>query len=215
MSKKVLLSLFLSPLSPVLFLIIFFISGCSLGEKVTETNGELSYAIEKVEEAFERIYTVPLLKDYPVVYVELREPFEIPGLEHFEGYYTVLIGYGMEKGDIAAFYKDEGLVERFEKDRGVLVLYGAYDGTRIADLEYSPLNKNMSFLDEDGKGNWIIKNEEIEYIYLSKTQDRAREYIMANLPLAEGGIFATYYLSDDFTEKDAKSFTEYLVDMFY
>ena len=145
MSKKIFFS---HIVSTTLFFIIIFISGCTKGQIGTGVEGELSYAIEKIDEVFESHFTVPLPKDYPVVYVELREPLEIPGLKHFVGYYTVGISYGMEKGDLEEFYNDEDLVERFEKDRGVIVLYGAYEGTRVAVIEYSPLHKNMSFLEK-------------------------------------------------------------------
>lgn len=205
MSKKVLLMF----ISVALTLIFIIMPGCSPGEKETGADEEFSHVVDKVDEIFEGDFTIPLPKDYPVTFVELREPLEILKV----GHHTVTISYGLEKGDLWELFKDEEIVEEFEKSRGVSILYGPYEGTGIASVEYSPTYKTFEqYSDDDVTGSWKIKNKEIEYIHISTT---IREVILLHLGLVEGGIFVTYYLSEEFTEKDAKNFTKYLVDKFY
>jgi len=52
----------------------------------------------------------------------------------------------------------------------------------------------------------------VKYGYLDR---QGREVISTYLTLDEAGINATYLLSDEFTEEDAKEFTSFLVNGLY
>ncbi len=75
-------------------------------------------------------------------------------------------------------------------------------------IEYSPVFKDAGVSGADATGSWNINGQDVEYAYIDRP---GREVMAAYLNLDEAGINATYLLSDEFTEKDAKEFTAFLV----
>ena len=109
-------------------------------------------------------------------------------------------------------FEDEAMIKEVEESQGISILYGPYEGTSPIMIEYSPVFKDAGVSGADETGSWNINSQEVEYAYVDR---QGREVISAYLNMDEAGINATYLLSDEFTEEDAKEFTAFLVNELY
>jgi len=193
MNKKVGLTLIILTL---LLLFIITTTGCLATE--TEAEG-VSQLKKKIDEVTKGDFKVALHEGYPIIYAYLREP-------HVEtGPYFITIRYGFEKGDLA----ESSTTKEIEENQGINILYGPYEGDSSIMVEYSPAYKDPQVSGVDETRNWKINDKEVEYYYFDRS---AAETIVVYLNLDEGGISMTYFLSDKFTEEDARGFTAFILE---
>ena len=192
---------------PLLMLFLFTTAGCHLfgADSDADVMSKLNTSIEELTGgAFE----VPLHDDYPLVYAFVRKP----PVEADNGPYFITLQYSIDDVELTKVFEDEAMIKEVEESQGISILYGPYEGTSPIMIEYSPVFKDAEFSGADETGSWNINGHEVEYGHIDR---QGREVIAAYLNLDEAGINATYLLSDEFTEEDAKEFTAFLVNEVY
>jgi len=177
------------------------IAGCGQDEN------EISKLNSSIEELTGGAFKVPLNDDYPLLYAFVRKP----PVEVDNGPYFITLQYSFKGGNVGDGYQED-VIGAVEISQDITILYGPYDATTSIMIEYSPVFKDAGVSGADETGSWIINGQEVDYAY---TDRQGREIIGVYLNLDEAGINATYLLSDEFTEEDAKEFTVYLVNELY
>jgi len=177
------------------------IAGCGQDEN------EISKLNSSIEELTGGAFKVPLNDDYPLLYAFVRKP----PVEVDNGPYFITLQYSFKGGNVGDGYQED-VIGAVEISQDITILYGPYDATTSIMIEYSPVFKDAGVSGADETGSWIINGQEVDYAY---TDRQGREIIGVYLNLDEAGINATYLLSDEFTEEDAKEFTTFLVNELY
>ena len=177
------------------------IAGCGQDEN------EISKLNSSIEELTGGAFKVPLNDYYPLLYAFVRKP----PVEVDNGPYFITLQYSFKGGNVGDGYQED-VIGAVEISQDITILYGPYDATTSIMIEYSPVFKDAGVSGADETGSWIINGQEVDYAY---TDRQGREIIGVYLNLDEAGINATYLLSDEFTEEDAKEFTVYLVNELY
>ena len=186
----------------IILIALLVITGCEQDED------EMSKLNNSIEELTGGAFEVPLHDDYPLLYAYLRKP----PVEVDNGPYFITLQYSIADEDMVRVFEDEAMIKEVEESRGINILYGPYEGISTIMIEYSLVFKDAEVSGADEIGSWIINDQEVEYVYADR---QGKEVITAYLDLDEAGINATYFLSDEFTEEDAREFTAFLVNELY
>lgn len=189
-------------LTPIILIALLAIAGCG------QDADEMSKLNSSIEELTGGAFEVPLHDDYPLVYAFVRKP----PVEVDNGPYFITLQYSIDDVELVKVFENDAMIKEVEESQGISIIYGPYEGTTPIMVEYSPVFKDAGVSGADETGSWNISGHEVEYGHIDR---QGRELIAAYLDLDEAGINATYLLSDEFTEEDAKEFTTYLVDKLY
>ncbi len=210
----------------IILVVLLAIAGCG------ENEDEMPKLNSSIEEITGGDFEVPLHDDYTLVYAYLRKSQN--GVDNES--YAITFVYKEERYPIKAHLTETAIKEL--ESHGISILYGPYikelhqpidEGTTHITIEYSPLFKDawgsiatrayetetwdifIEYLPNGpGEiGTWDINGREVGYVY------KCEEIIDVYLQLTEAGVIATYFLSDIFTEEDAKEFTAFLVNELY
>ena len=199
MNKKV--GLFLIPITLILLFIITT-SGCSTGDTESRAEG-VSQLKTQINEITKGDFQVTVHQEYPIISAYLRE--SPPELIENSPYYIIIM-YGFEKGEL----KDDSSAIKDTEETQLSILYGPYEGRDTPiQIMYSPIFKDKKVSGANNIGSWNINDKEIEFYYIDR---RGKEIINVNMNLDEGGIDITYFLSNKFTEEDARNFTAFILE---